>query len=603
MPAIRFENAPASTPDVVPLQANLVSIGSGHQNHIVIDESSLETNHAIIRCDGTLFRIQAASPQSTIELNGETTTQGKLNHQDKITLGEVELTFDLFAGEQSNDSSGEGVVSEEQLEAFRQLESFSEQLLGDYELSDLLDRLMDSIIEITAADKGFLILVEDDDFEIKVARNVDREDISEAVTKVSDSIIQTVIDAQEPLIVSDAAEDSQFDSSQSVVDLNLSSVMCVPLLDKGELIGLLYVGNENVIDLFTENHLELLKVFASQASLIIANALMVRDLKMDNEQLSEQLNNQRYGEMIGASDTMRDVFQTIDKVAPTDVSLLVVGETGTGKELVARETHRNSPRADNPFVTINCGAIPENLLESELFGHVEGAFTGATKTKDGKFQKADGGTILLDEIGEMPVELQVKLLRVLQEHEVTKVGANEPEQVDIRVIAATNRDLEEAVDEECFREDLYYRLNVVEIALPPLRDRDNDAILIAKFLVNELAENLGLPKKNLSSDAIQAIQQYEWPGNIRQLENHLKQALVLSDRSVITAEDLNISPEMLSPIKPLSEAKEEFALRYIREALARNDGNRTQTAEELGVDPRTIFRYLERDSGEAQDKS
>jgi transcriptional regulator with GAF, ATPase, and Fis domain len=603
MPAIRFENAPASTPDVVPLQANLVSIGSGHQNHIVIDESSLETNHAIIRCDGTSFRIQAASPQSTIELNGETTTQGKLNHQDKITLGEVELTFDLFAGEQSNDSSGEAVVSEEQLEAFRQLESFSEQLLSDYELSDLLDRLMDSIIEITAADKGFLILVEDDDFEIKVARNVDREDISEAVTKVSDSIIQTVIDAQEPLIVSDAAEDSQFDSSQSVVDLNLSSVMCVPLLDKGELIGLLYVGNENVIDLFTENHLELLKVFASQASLIIANALMVRDLKMDNEQLSEQLKNQRYGEMIGASDAMRDVFQTIDKVAPTDVSLLVVGETGTGKELVARETHLNSPRADNPFVTINCGAIPENLLESELFGHVEGAFTGATKTKDGKFQKADGGTILLDEIGEMPVELQVKLLRVLQEHEVTKVGANEPEQVDIRVIAATNRDLEEAVDEECFREDLYYRLNVVEIDLPPLRDRDNDAILIAKFLVNELAENLGLPKKNLSSDAIQAIQQYEWPGNIRQLENHLKQALVLSDRSIITAEDLNISPEMLSPIKPLSEAKEEFALRYIREALARNDGNRTQTAEELGVDPRTIFRYLERDSGEAQDKS
>ncbi|MFW5966110.1 MAG: sigma 54-interacting transcriptional regulator, partial [Persicimonas sp.] len=229
--------------------------------------------------------------------------------------------------------------------------------------------------------------------------------------------------------------------------------------------------------------------------------------------------------------------------------------------------------------------------------HVKGAFTGAERTRRGKFQAADGGTIFLDEIGEMPVNLQVKLLRVLQERTVTKVGATDPEEIDIRVVAATNKDLEAAVEQGEFRQDLFYRLNVVRLELPPLRERGEDVILIAEYLLERLADELGVPPKELSPEAAQALRRYSWPGNIRQLENRLKKAIVLADSSLLQPEDLDLPPEMLEPIMPLSEAKEKFALRYVHEALERNDGNRTQTARELDVDPRTIFRYLEKGEG------
>jgi transcriptional regulator with PAS, ATPase and Fis domain len=293
---------------------------------------------------------------------------------------------------------------------------------------------------------------------------------------------------------------------------------------------------------------------------------------------------------------MKSVFRTVEKVAPTSVNVLVLGETGTGKELIAHEIHQRSGRSAGPFVTINCGAIPESLLESELFGHVKGAFTGAHATREGKFQSAHKGTIFLDEIGEMPLNLQVKLLRVLQERTITKVGSSQSEVVDIRVIAATNRDLEEAVEKNEFREDLFYRLNVVMLRLPPLRERAGDVVLIARYLVQEICREMNVGVKDFAPDAILAMQKYPWPGNIRQLENRLKKAVVLSDRSMLSAEDLDLPPEMLTDVVPLSDAKEAFALRYILEVLERNNGNRTQTARDLDVDPRTIFRYLEKDT-------
>jgi transcriptional regulator with PAS, ATPase and Fis domain len=246
-------------------------------------------------------------------------------------------------------------------------------------------------------------------------------------------------------------------------------------------------------------------------------------------------------------------------------------------------------------VTLNCGAIPESLLESELFGHVKGSFTGATHTREGKFQAADGGTIFLDEIGEMPLNLQVKLLRVLQDRTITKVGATHPEQVNIRIVAATNRDLDEEVRQGTFREDLFYRLNVVQLRLPPLRLRGEDVAVIGQYLIHKISDELGVPPKDFGPEALQAIKRYEWPGNIRQLENRIKKALVLSDGAQLTANDLDLPQEVLQATLPLAEAKEQFAYRYIMESLERNGGNRTQTARELGVDPRTIFRYLERD--------
>jgi transcriptional regulator with PAS, ATPase and Fis domain len=291
---------------------------------------------------------------------------------------------------------------------------------------------------------------------------------------------------------------------------------------------------------------------------------------------------------------MREVYRRIEKVAGTDISVLVTGETGTGKEIVAREIHRRSPRAAGPFVAVNCGAIPESLLESELFGHVKGAFTGAVATRPGRFQAAHGGTLFLDEVGEMPPALQVKLLRALQERTVTKVGDTRPDPVDIRVVAATNKVLEEEIKKGTFREDLYYRLNVVAIPLPPLRDRGEDVVVIARWFVQRYAKEFGARVRGFTPSALVAMRKYGWPGNIRELENRVKKAVVLADKALVSAEDLDLRPEILEPILPLAQAKEEFQKRYINEVLDRNGGNRTKTAKDLGVDPRTIFRHLEK---------
>jgi transcriptional regulator with PAS, ATPase and Fis domain len=246
-------------------------------------------------------------------------------------------------------------------------------------------------------------------------------------------------------------------------------------------------------------------------------------------------------------------------------------------------------------VTVNCGAIPENLIESEMFGHVKGAFTGAIASRPGKFQLADGGTLFLDEVGELPLQLQVKLLRALQERIVMRVGDSRPERCDIRIVAATNRNLEEMIKSGDFREDLYYRLNVVNLWLPPLRDRGDDVFIIAKALLSKYADELRSPVRGFSPQALAAIRKYSWPGNIRQVENRIKKALVLCDKTLLGAEDMDLGPESQAPIVPLEKAKEDFQRRYVLDVLERNNGNRTQTARDLGVDPRTIFRYLEKE--------
>jgi transcriptional regulator with PAS, ATPase and Fis domain len=311
--------------------------------------------------------------------------------------------------------------------------------------------------------------------------------------------------------------------------------------------------------------------------------------------MAEELEDKRFGDIIGSCPTLLEVYNKVEKIATTDISVLITGETGTGKELIAREVHRRSPRASGNFAVVNCGAIPENLMESELFGHVRGAFTGAVSTRQGKFQAAHGGTLFLDEIGEMPPALQVKLLRALQEKAVTKVGDTKVEQVDIRVLAATNRDLEADIRNNLFREDLYYRLNVVNLHVPPLRERGEDVVVIAKYLLDKYAKEYGAKVKGFTPNAIIAMKKYDWPGNVRQLENRIKKAVVLCDRTLVGPEDMDLFPEALEEVAPLSQAREEFTRRYILEVLERNNGNRTKTARDLGVDPRTIFRYLERE--------
>jgi len=281
-------------------------------------------------------------------------------------------------------------------------------------------------------------------------------------------------------------------------------------------------------------------------------------------------------------------------VAPTDLSALILGETGTGKELVAHELHRLSDRSRKPFISINCGAIPENLLESELFGHKKGSFTGAVGDKMGKFEAAEGGTLFLDEICEMPMNLQVKLLRVLQERVIERIGELRPRPIDIRVVAATNKLLDDEIKAGRFREDLYYRLNEVTIQLPPLRERGDDILLLGRFFMNKYAERYSARARGFTNECIQSLKGYFWPGNVRQLENRVKRAVIMSDRALLNSDDLNIKAGDRRQIKPLAEAEEEFKMGYVREVLELNNWNKARTARDLGVDPRTIFRYIEK---------
>ncbi|RJO72610.1 MAG: GAF domain-containing protein [Myxococcales bacterium] len=591
MPTLNFIHSVANTPQTVRLFKKITTLGRDNTNDIPIPHPSVDANHAYLVFDGKHYTLSGVSKKSVVQVNGRKDKTFVLAHKDVITLGEVNLTFDLF--DEAWTSDDKRVRTE--IESYRKLHQLTEKLMSAATIEELLNLLIDAVIEVTGADNGFLILRrENQELDFTVARNLNRETIGNAINYVSDTIISRVIQTRRPVIVSDALNDEQFKSSASVLNLKLSSVMCVPLIARGSLLGIIYVGNNNVINLFTPDKLQLMEIFAGQASLLIQNALLLNELQVDKQSLKEQIEQMRYGSMVGASESMREVFRKIEKVAGIDVPVLIQGETGTGKELVAREIHLKSSRRNGPFVVINCGAIPRELLESEMFGHLRGSFTGAVANKIGKFKAANGGTLFLDEIGDMPLELQVKILRALEEHKIVPVGDTRLEAVDIRVIAATNIPLERAAKEGAFREDLFYRLNVITIWLPPLRDRRDDVTLIAKYFLARYAKEYERRIKGFSPRSLEAILNHEWPGNVREVENRIKKAVIMADRNLIEPEDLDLSAAELQSIKPLAEAREEFQMEYIREALRRNGGNRTKTAQVLDVDPRTIFRYLEK---------
>jgi len=589
-------HAPASGVKVYHIYKKITSIGTGEDVDVRLHDPLLADTHAHIHFDGRDFNISVTDRDFDLSINGRRRTKHRLTQDDRIRLGSVELEFSLY-DEPVTDEIAAKTMAE--LNSYKRLFEFSNKLMGNYEIPTLLDQLLDVVIQVTNADKGFIVLLESGEPVVKVARNLRRETISDAISHLSDSIINRVIETRKPLIISDALNDTSFKNSLSVMNLRLTSVMCIPLLERGNLIGLIYVGNDNVAQLFDEAALEILTIFAAQASLVIRNALLVNELQLDNQSLQERIERIRFGEILGSSPAMQEVFRKIQRVASTDITVLVTGETGTGKELIARELHNRSLRNKGPFISVNCGAIPENLLESELFGHVRGAFTGATSNKQGRFHSANKGTLFLDEIGDMPLTLQVKILRALQERAITRVGDTASEQVDIRIIAATNRDLEAETRVGKFREDLYYRLNVVQLHLPPLRDRGDDIIVLARYFLSRYAPEFSSKVRGFSPSAISAIRRYRWPGNIRELENRMKKAVVLADKAMLGAEDIGIDPDQAPSILPLAEAREIWQRNYINEVLSLNDGNRTKTARDLGIDPRTIFRHLEKEESGA----
>ena len=332
-----------------------------------------------------------------------------------------------------------------------------------------------------------------------------------------------------------------------------------------------------------------------ELKVVLRRAFHVANLEMEQQALKKRLSGTTFEGMLGTSQKMQEVFSVIRKVATTDAPVLIAGESGTGKELVASAIHRLSVRQANPFVVINCGAIPENLLESELFGHEKGAFTGAHMQRKGRFEMADGGTLFLDEIGELPMTLQVKLLRFLQERVVERVGGREQIEVDTRIVAATNRDLKEAMQAGNFREDLYYRLGVIFISVPPLRERNGDVLLMAKAFLDRYADENKKKIKGFSLDAIDAIEKYEWPGNVRELENRIKRAVIMSEGQKLTPADLEMpSPETGHESLSLKEARESLERDLVIKALIRNGDNMTKAATELGISRPTLYYLMEK---------
>lgn len=327
--------------------------------------------------------------------------------------------------------------------------------------------------------------------------------------------------------------------------------------------------------------------------IIIERALHLQDIESEVKSRAESAEEDLYNhEIIGQCSLMKSVFDIIERTSQTDATILIGGESGTGKELVARAIHAKSPRREFPFVVINCGAIPENLLESELFGHEKGAFTGAHVQRKGKLQLADRGTVFLDEIGELGFSLQVKILRFLQEKEIDRVGGTKAIELDVRIVAATNRNLEEEVEKGNFRADLFYRLSVISILLPTLHQRGEDVLTLAEHFFDKFKEEYNTDVRGFSSEAKKLIRDYSWPGNVRELENKIRRAVIMTRSSLIVPEDLNLKPQKTTRARPLRDLVHNFEECCIREALQRNQGNVSRTAKDLGVNRTSFYDLL-----------
>ncbi len=479
-----------------------------------------------------------------------------------------------------------------QKDNFQALYRISQEINSIQDIQSLFEKVMDIAMEVILAERGFILLLTDAkkwDYQIAVARNISKQNI-DSIANISTSVIRYVLKQEEPILTYDATQDKRFQNSQSIVFHQIRSIACVPLKLKDKLIGTIYVDSLHTRGEFNQETLAFLTAFANQAAIAIDNTQYLYSLQEENLRLRNEIANKYdFKELIGNSAEMRQLFDMMKSVLTVDASVLIEGESGTGKELVARAIHYNGHRKNGPFVPVFCGALSESLLESELFGHKKGAFTGAREDKKGLFEIANGGTIFLDEITEINLDIQTKLLRVLQEREVKRVGENNTRPVDVRIIAATNRDIATEVKEGRFRQDLYYRLNVILIKIPPLRQRGSDILFLANHFVKKYSQMMGIRPKRFSKEAIQTMKNYAWPGNVRELENTVERALILGKEAVITARDIQLPQQNEDILGPNLNLR-EFENRLILKTLDETGGNITRAAERLGVS-RRWFHY------------
>jgi transcriptional regulator with GAF, ATPase, and Fis domain len=513
---------------------------------------------------------------------------------------------------------------------FRRWLAIQRRLVSERNPAALLDLILDTLIDIVGAERGLLLTrrKRSGPLAVRRARNLAATALAGPEGgSISLSIAEEVARTGEPIVTMDARQDGRFLSSRSVHDLGLRSVMVLPLIARGRTIGVAYLDHRLRESAFDPSSLETALDFAGQAALALETARHLRLLRrrrQEIERLNEELRTRVEAQaaelrglketldsalppevadpfpgIVGRSAAMRDLFRRMKRVADTDLPVLILGESGTGKELVARALYVRGRRREAPFVTENCAAIPESLLESTLFGHVRGAFTGADRDHPGLFVVADRGTLFLDEIGEMSLGLQSKLLRVLQDGEVRAVGGTTVRRVDVRILAASNRDLEAMVREGRFREDLYYRLAVLALRLPPLRERADDIPLLVAHLLEKHAAGR---KARMAPAAMRLLVAHPWPGNVRQLENTVVRALVLAEGDVIDADCIDFGAAAAAAPAPgppagdldLRRNVERLESALLERALREAGGNRTRAAALLGLSRYGLLKKLRR---------
>jgi Nif-specific regulatory protein len=475
------------------------------------------------------------------------------------------------------------------------LNTIGQKLTAILDLDELLRSVLDLAIENVCAERGIVFLKDETTGEMRVecARGLDRVDLEEVYT-FSTSVVKHVSEGRTLLTV-DVGKDASLSASQSVVIHQIKSVLCVPMRTRGRVVGVIYLDTRRAAQLFTEKERAFVESFAGQAAVAIENARAFGQVRSENTRLRrEVVGRTRFENLVGGSAAMKRLREVIAGVLDNDSSVLLCGESGTGKEVVARAVHYNGKRRERKFVAVDCGALPENLLEAELFGHARGAFTGADRERVGLIQEADGGTLFLDEITNTSLGLQARLLRVLQEREVRRVGENTMRRVDVRFIAATNADLQALMDSGRFRRDLYYRLNVVTIEVPPLRDRREDVPLLVDHFMRERVRQ-GRPVKAVRPAAMDCLVRFDWPGNVRELENVLERALILSAGDVIDVSDL---PDALrGPTEGQTDGSNGNGHKsgeqvMIEDALRRFGGDKAKTARYIGWNRQKLYRRM-----------
>jgi transcriptional regulator with GAF, ATPase, and Fis domain len=613
-----------------------LSVGRDSTNVVRLADSLLSRRHCRVERAGDRLLLTDLESLNGTFVNGRPVREHALADGDRVTVGESCFVFLSGEGGAPDAPSNPVTLNDRDMQAHSTVRLKAEEVLylrspevghaeppaadplagivrdlallvrvstsvnSVRETAELQRELLRLVFEAVPAERGAILLVGDDG-RVVSEFGLDRAgDVSRTV-EVSRTILRQVLEEGAAVLAGDLIEGG-FDAVESLRAARLSSLLCAPLMLYGRALGAVYLTAADPSTHFDEDHLQLVTVICRIAAVALNNARHVEQLESENDLLRAEATVE-HG-MVGESAAVKRVYQFLARVAPADTTVLVRGESGTGKELAARALHQNSPRRERAFVAINCAALTETLLESELFGHERGAFTGALAQKKGKLEVADGGTLFLDEVGEMPATLQAKLLRVLQEREFERVGGTRTIRVDVRVVAATNRDLEEAVKTGGFRQDLYYRLNVVSFEMPPLRERREDIPLLASYFVSKYAAKFKRRVTGLSAEARACLTAYDWPGNVRELENAVERAIVLGSTDRILPEDLpetvlDAAPDPAAPgtetalpftryHDALREAKRQLILR----ALEQSSGSFTEAARLLGVHANYLHRLI-----------